>query len=163
MGEVRSETQAGLEPGGRNWCRGHRRVLLIGLIHMACSDFFLIEPRTTSLGMVPPTVDWVFPHWSLTKKKCLTSGSHRSISPIEAPFSLMSIACVMLTHKTSQCSRYINWHHVLRWSVWSHYEDAEVKVFPKESHFVGRDTSKTDLCNFNMWCWEPQARRAHHR
>jgi hypothetical protein len=31
-------------------------VLLTGLYPMACSAFFLIEPRTTSPGMIPPTV-----------------------------------------------------------------------------------------------------------
>lgn len=41
--EVRTGTQAGLEAGGRSrckgrsWCRGHGRMLLIGLLHVAYS------------------------------------------------------------------------------------------------------------------------------
>ncbi|KRY94820.1 hypothetical protein T4B_1409, partial [Trichinella pseudospiralis] len=31
------------------------RVLVIGLLLLACSACFLIEPRTTSPGMAPPT------------------------------------------------------------------------------------------------------------
>jgi hypothetical protein len=56
------------EPGGRNWCRGHGWILLTGLLLMAYSAYFLIEPRTTSAGMTPPTMDWAFPHQSLIKK-----------------------------------------------------------------------------------------------
>lgn len=42
--------------------------MLYGLLHMACSVSFLIEPRTTSLGITPPTMDWTLLHPSLTKK-----------------------------------------------------------------------------------------------
>jgi hypothetical protein len=55
--EVRTGTQAGQEPGGRSWCRGHGRVLLTGLLPMACSACFLIEHRTTSPKVAPPTVE----------------------------------------------------------------------------------------------------------
>jgi hypothetical protein len=41
----------------RAWCRGHGRMFLTGLLPLACSDFLLIEPKTTSPGMVPPTRD----------------------------------------------------------------------------------------------------------
>lgn len=33
---------------GRNWCKSHGEVRPAGLFLMACSAFFLIEPRTTS-------------------------------------------------------------------------------------------------------------------
>jgi hypothetical protein len=33
-------------------------VLLTGVFLMACSACFLIEPRTTSPGMAPPTMSW---------------------------------------------------------------------------------------------------------
>ena len=56
----RQELKAGT--GGRNRSRGHGERLLIGLFLMAGSACFLIEPRTTSLGMVPPTVGWAPPH-----------------------------------------------------------------------------------------------------
>jgi hypothetical protein len=36
-------------------------VLLTDLLLMACSACFLIEPRTTSPVMVPPTVGWALP------------------------------------------------------------------------------------------------------
>jgi hypothetical protein len=39
----------------RNWCRGHRGMLLTGLLPLACSACSLIEPKTTSPEMVPPT------------------------------------------------------------------------------------------------------------
>jgi hypothetical protein len=38
--------------GGRSWCRGHGGM---GLLPLACSACFLIEPKTTSPEMVPPT------------------------------------------------------------------------------------------------------------
>ena len=68
MEEVRAETQAGLEPGGRSWCSGHGEELLTDLLPMACSACFLIEPRTTSPGMAPPTRGWTCLHQSITKK-----------------------------------------------------------------------------------------------
>jgi hypothetical protein len=37
-------------------------------------------------------------------RKCLADGSHAGISPAEAPFSVITPACVKLTHKTSQDS-----------------------------------------------------------
>jgi hypothetical protein len=42
--------------------------------------------------------------WSLIEK-CLTAGSHGGISSREAPFSVITPACVKLTHKTSQYIR----------------------------------------------------------
>ena len=39
-----------------------------GYCLLACSACFLIEPRTTSLGMAPPTMGWALPHQSLIKK-----------------------------------------------------------------------------------------------
>ena len=65
---VRAGTQAGQEPAGRSWCRGHDWVQLTGLLLMACSACFLIESRTTSPGMASPTRDWALSHQSLIKK-----------------------------------------------------------------------------------------------
>jgi hypothetical protein len=39
-----------------------------GLFPMACSACFLIEPRTTSPGMISPTMGWAFPLESLIEK-----------------------------------------------------------------------------------------------
>jgi hypothetical protein len=60
--------QTGQHPGGRSWCRGHRGMLLTGLLPTAGSACFLIEPRTTSPGMAPPSMGWAFLHWSLIEK-----------------------------------------------------------------------------------------------
>jgi hypothetical protein len=46
----------------------HNGLFLIALRPMACSSSFLIESRTTSQGMAPPTRDWVLSHWSLIEK-----------------------------------------------------------------------------------------------
>jgi hypothetical protein len=52
--EVRTGAQTGKEPGHRRWCRG---CLLV------CSVCLLIELRTTSPWMAPPTIGCVLPHW----------------------------------------------------------------------------------------------------
>jgi hypothetical protein len=60
---VRTGTQAGQGPGGRSWYRGWG-VLLTGLLLMACSACFRIEPGS-------PTWDGLthnglaLPYWSL--------------------------------------------------------------------------------------------------
>jgi len=36
-------------------------VLLTGLLSLACSGCFVIELRTTSQGMAPPTMGWAIP------------------------------------------------------------------------------------------------------
>ena len=41
--------------GSSSWCRGHGGMFLTGLLALACSACFLIEPKTTSPEMVPPT------------------------------------------------------------------------------------------------------------
>jgi hypothetical protein len=40
--------------GSRSWCRGHGGMFLTGLPPLACSAYFLIEPKTTSSRMAPP-------------------------------------------------------------------------------------------------------------
>ena len=42
-------------------------MLLTGKL-MACSACFLIEPRTTSSKMAPPTVGWALPHLALVEE-----------------------------------------------------------------------------------------------
>lgn len=58
---IRTETQAGQESRSRNRCRGHGGMLLMGLIVMTCSAFFLIEPGTTRPGVVPTTMGLPLP------------------------------------------------------------------------------------------------------
>ena len=52
--------------GSRSWCRGHGGMWLTGLLPLACSACFLIEPKTTSLGWHHP--QWALPPWSLIEK-----------------------------------------------------------------------------------------------
>jgi hypothetical protein len=66
--EVRTGTHTGQELGGRSWGRGHGGMLLTGLLPLACSICFLIEPKTTRAGMAPPTMAWALPTWSLIEK-----------------------------------------------------------------------------------------------
>jgi hypothetical protein len=42
--------------GSRSWCRGYGGMLLTDLLPLACSACFLLETKTTSPGMAPPTV-----------------------------------------------------------------------------------------------------------
>jgi hypothetical protein len=57
--EVRTGTLTGKDPGGRGWCRGNGGVLVTGLLPTACSSCLLIECRTISPRMVPPTIVWL--------------------------------------------------------------------------------------------------------
>ena len=50
----------------RSWCRGHGGMFFTGLLPLACSACSLIEPKTTSSGVAPPTRG--LPPWSLTEK-----------------------------------------------------------------------------------------------
>lgn len=59
--------KSGQEPRGRNGSRDYARKLPTGLIHMACSAYFLIQPSHLS-WMAPSTAVWAFPHKSLIKK-----------------------------------------------------------------------------------------------
>lgn len=85
-------TQSWLEPRGKSWCKGHRRLLLTGLIHNAPSVCFLIESRTSNLRMASLTMVWTLPHQLLVKKMAYRlayrpiSWKHFSIGP---PSSLM--------------------------------------------------------------------------
>ena len=86
--EVRTETQVVPEHGGRSWCRGHGEVLPTDLLPLAC-----LEPRTSSLGMAPPTMGWALPYWSLIEKMPnswgISQGWGWGISTTEASFSVM--------------------------------------------------------------------------
>ena len=53
-----------------------------------------------------PTQRWSHPQGAFPLdhylRKCLTAVSHGGTFPTEAPFSVITLACVKLTHKTSQ-------------------------------------------------------------
>ena len=52
-------THTGQDLGGWNRCRSHGRMLLTGLLLLACSACFLIESRTTTNPeMALPTMSW---------------------------------------------------------------------------------------------------------
>jgi hypothetical protein len=86
--------------GSRSWCRGHGRMLLTGLFPLACSACSLIEPKTTSSGMTPPTIgppslitNWEMPYSWISWRHFLKGGSFLSV---------ITPAPVKWTHKTSQ-------------------------------------------------------------
>ena len=94
------------QPGGRSWCTGHGRMLLTGLLLMACSACFLIEPRNTSPGvMALPRMDWISINHQLRKYPTglCTAQSHRGIFSIEVPSSLMTLPCVKMTCNRQHC------------------------------------------------------------
>lgn len=72
--EVKTGTQARMEPGSRTWFRGHGSMLLTGLLLLACSACLIIEFRTTNPGIAQSTMGWALSPCSLYGK-CLTAGS----------------------------------------------------------------------------------------
>ena len=57
------EIRAGSQ--GRNCSRGHERLLLTGLLLIACSACCFIASKATSPGIAPPIVSWALPHQSV--------------------------------------------------------------------------------------------------
>ena len=114
--EIRMGTQARLEPGIRRWYRGYGRVLLIGLLPLACSACFLIESRSTSPEMALLSMGWDLPYQLLTKK-CLTAGSHEGISLTEVPSSLMTLSWSSWLTKPASTSSLAECHWVQLWEL----------------------------------------------
>lgn len=56
--QVRAGVQAGRDPGGRNQFTVLGGVLLAGFLLMVFSAYFVIEPSTTILGLLPATMCW---------------------------------------------------------------------------------------------------------
>ena len=50
----------------RTWVAG-TRVLLTGLLLIACTDCFLTELKTINVGMAPPTIGWTLLHQATIK------------------------------------------------------------------------------------------------
>ena len=65
--EAKTGTQTGQELGARSWYRGKEDGGLIDLLITTCLACFLIEPRTASPGIAPPTMGWTLPHQSLRR------------------------------------------------------------------------------------------------
>jgi hypothetical protein len=72
------------------------RVLLIGLLFMASSAWFLIEHKHTVPEMAPATMGWGLPHQSLIKK-LPRARSYGSIFSMAVPSSQITSACAEFT------------------------------------------------------------------
>ena len=66
--KIRTGTQAGLELGSLSWCRGHKGVLLTGLLLPLVFSTCCFKDGTTSSGMAPPIVSKALLHWSVIEK-----------------------------------------------------------------------------------------------
>jgi hypothetical protein len=98
--EVRTETQTGQDTGSRSCCIGHRRVLLTGLLFMACLACFLIAARTIRPGVAPPTMEWTLPHQSPIKEM-----------PHRLACSLIYLGIVLIGNTSSQMITAVSsWH-----------------------------------------------------
>ena len=80
--------------GSRSWCRGHGGMFFTGLLPLACSACSLVEPKTTSPGMVPP-IRGLSP-WSLIEKMPYSWISWRHFLNWSS-FLCDNSSCVMLT------------------------------------------------------------------
>jgi hypothetical protein len=58
---IRTGAHPGQELGGISGYRSHGGMLHSGLLPLACSICFHIEPKTTSPGMTPLKMDWALP------------------------------------------------------------------------------------------------------
>jgi len=54
----RSQDWNSSRSGSKSWWKGRGGMLLTGLLLLACSACFLMEPKITSPGMAPPTMGW---------------------------------------------------------------------------------------------------------
>jgi hypothetical protein len=90
--QVRTGTQAGQKAGAD--AEAMEGCFFTGLLPLACSACSLIEPRLPVQRWSHP--QGAFPPWSLIEKMP-SSGSHGGISSTEAPFSVITPACVKLT------------------------------------------------------------------
>jgi hypothetical protein len=82
--------------------QSHGRVLLTGLLPMACSACFLNKASTTIPEMTPPTMSCVLLHQSLIKKMllhacCLSTGQFVGDVFLIENHSKVTAACIRLT------------------------------------------------------------------
>ena len=86
--------------GSRSWCKVHRRVMLTGLLPMACSSFFNIELRSTRQRMASCQWTMLFPINQELRKysTCmLPACSNADTFKIEVPSCLMTLVYAKLT------------------------------------------------------------------
>jgi hypothetical protein len=116
-------------------------MLLACLLPLACSACFLIEPRTTSPGMAPPTMGPpTLDHWL---RNCLTAGSHVCSSSREVPFSVITPAVSSWHTKPASTPTLKEWSPcsiscVGLWCLQHHGEGTETCQFPCGIHGVGQ-------------------------
>jgi hypothetical protein len=96
--EVKTGTLAGQKAGAD--AEAMEGCFFPGLLPLACSACFLIEPKNCQ-SRDGPTHKGPSP-LDHSLRKCPTAGSHGGTSPTEAPFSVITPACVKLTPQTSQ-------------------------------------------------------------
>jgi len=107
--------------GNRSWYRGHGGMFLTSLLSLTCSACSLIDPKTTTPGMALPTMGWVLPPWLLVEKMLYSWVSWRHFHNWDL-FSVITPACVKLTHKTSQ---YTLQFRIVVHSRYSHVDNRE--------------------------------------
>jgi hypothetical protein len=109
--EVRAGTQAGQEAGAD--AGAMEGCFLLACFPCLAQLAFLRNPRLPAQGWHHPQLAGpsLF-HQEL--RKCLTAGSHGDISSREAPFSVVTPACVKLAHRTIQY-QVPSWAHSLIW------------------------------------------------
>jgi hypothetical protein len=83
----------------RSWCRSPGVLFFTGLLPLACSACFLIEPRLPAPRWSHP--QGALPLWSLIEKKPSSWISWRHFLNWSS-FLCDNSSCVKLTHKTSQ-------------------------------------------------------------
>jgi hypothetical protein len=81
-------------------------MLLTGLLPLTCSACFLIELKTPSPGMAPPTMGWALPTWSLIEKMPYSWISQRHFLK-GGSFLCDNSSYVKMTHKTSQRNMFL--------------------------------------------------------
>lgn len=92
--EIKTGTQTGQHPGDRSWHRGHGGVFLTGFLSMACSTYFLIEPKTMSSSMASPIMGCL--------EKVKKQKQNKTIYPGHLTFSLfvsLSLSLYVCEHK----------------------------------------------------------------
>jgi hypothetical protein len=77
----------------RNWCRGHGWMFFTGLLSLISYRTKTSSPKMASPTRGPPPL---ITNWGNALQ---LAGSHGGISPTEAPFSVITPACVKLKQK----------------------------------------------------------------
>ena len=123
--------------GSRSWCRGHGGLAVLYWLPLACSACSLIETKTTSPEMAPPTRGPP-PHWSLIEKMSYSWILWRHFPKWSSFLCDNSSLCqvdtkVASTGPTSLFSS-VQWHIILSFLMWLR----KVQVSPEWESCVER-------------------------